>query len=83
MMRLTGVPATAPAIAAQRMLESRRPDRLFEDPQAEIFDFKEDVLRNSPPSCARFTLSADLAGDWASSLETVGFGPEGLRQAVR
>jgi methyltransferase (TIGR00027 family) len=36
-MRLTGVPATALAIATQRMLESRRPDRLFDDALAERF----------------------------------------------
>lgn len=153
MTRLTGVPATALAIAMQRMAESKRPDRLFDDPQAalfvaaggeldtsgfprrgqagnwevhrdyfalrtrffddflldadcrqvvvlaagldtrahrlpwpegvrlfeidlpEIFEFKEDVLRYSPPSCARFTLAADLTGDWAGPLVDVGFRP--------
>jgi len=36
-MRLTGVPATALAIAAQRATESKRPDRLFDDPFAARF----------------------------------------------
>jgi methyltransferase (TIGR00027 family) len=49
--------------------------RLFEIDLPEIFGFKEDVLSDSPPSCERFTLAADLTGNWADPLVDVGFRP--------
>ncbi len=51
--------------------------RLFELDQANVLEYKDEVLRSfgAHPSCARQAIAADVAGDWAAPLSGSGFDP--------
>jgi methyltransferase (TIGR00027 family) len=48
----------------------------YELDRQEIFDDKEPVLAGAAPRCRRWTVAADLAGDWPAALTAAGFSPE-------
>jgi methyltransferase (TIGR00027 family) len=47
----------------------------YELDRPEIFDGKRPVMGDAVPRCRRWTVAADLVGDWPDALPTVGFDP--------
>jgi methyltransferase (TIGR00027 family) len=45
----------------------------YEVDRAEVFADKQPVLDGAVPRCRRWTVGADLAGDWAAALSAAGF----------
>jgi len=50
--------------------------RVFELDRPQVLAFKERVLVDARPRCARTTVPTDLAGDWRSALLVAGFAAE-------
>jgi methyltransferase (TIGR00027 family) len=48
---------------------------LYEVDQALVLTFKDEVLRDTRPRCARHAVAADLRDDWGATLRAAGFDP--------
>ncbi|GIH21218.1 class I SAM-dependent methyltransferase [Rugosimonospora africana] len=48
----------------------------YELDRPEVFDGKQPALAGTTPRCRRWTVAADLVGDWPAALTAAGFDPE-------